>query len=71
MAQIGFYRANHERLLTLFFAENAGEGVSFDGIAEFSAGAVRFDVVDLGRFDDRLCRARRESRFPESARWAR
>ena len=52
-------------------AKDFSEGVSFDGIAEFGAGAVGFDVIDFGGRDARLFRAPRESRFPALCRWAR
>ena len=56
MAEVGFYGADDKRFFARAgcasgSAKDFREGVSFDGIAEFGAGSVGFDVVDFGGRD--------------------
>jgi hypothetical protein len=53
VADVGFAGAEGAEFVRFgtSFAEGFGEGGDFDGIAEGGAGAVGFDVGDLGRVD--------------------
>ena len=49
MTQVGLDRAQHQRRRSVAVAVDLGQCVEFDRIAQTGTGAVRLDVVHLGR----------------------
>ncbi|SON62534.1 hypothetical protein MSIMFI_04059 [Mycobacterium simulans] len=49
MSEVGLHRSQHQRLGAFPIAENLAQRVEFDWVTERCAGAVRLDVVDVGR----------------------